>query len=283
VLIGDFMQTRKRVLVSTSLFAFAVVTVAVIYFLIPREPSYQGKTLSTWIEPFCQKTATGLNAPAGPQHFEELQPVRRAVVAMGTNAVPFLIAKLNLHDSFLQRMITRVRAKQPIAALKPTDPNINRIRAVRALAVLGPVATPAITNLAEQLGDVLVAENAVYALSGMGPEGMRALVAEYPNVNPLVRMQIAMTLLHPSMTYRGEDKKPLQASQIPTDIRVDGLCCLMKDPSAAYRMEAIMQLETLGPAASNAVPDLLSLTNDWNLSTRMMAVRALDKIKAPAD
>src|SRR5690349_8660821 len=95
------MSTRARVISLAAILTvgIAALIVGVVYFGSPHEPSYEGKTLSEWIVPFCRQTTNGLDAPGGPQHFEELQPVRRAVSQMGTNAVPFLIAKLDHRES----------------------------------------------------------------------------------------------------------------------------------------------------------------------------------------
>src|SRR5262249_41429791 len=99
----------------------------VVWLATPREPSYRGKTLSEWIVPFCQQTAKGLDAPGGPQHYEELEPVRNAVRQIGTNAVPFLIARLNHREAALHREVRQLLEKQPYAALRLADPNVRRL------------------------------------------------------------------------------------------------------------------------------------------------------------
>jgi hypothetical protein len=260
--------------------AIAGIVISAVYFASSREPSYQGKSLSAWIAPFCRQTPTGWYAPAGPQHFEELQPVRRAVSQIGTNALPFLIARLDHREGSFLRMVRQLANKQPFPSLKLTDPRVSRIRAIRALAILGPAAQPAVPSLASQLTDPSLSEHAVYALSGMGPGGMRALIDQFANVGPAGRMQIARTLISPASTYRGEDVNRLQANQIPVDIMVDGLSLMAQDQASAFRIPAIQRLGTLGLAASNAVPGLLPMVNDPNPMTRHMAMRALGEIKA---
>ena len=163
----------------------ACLILGVIYLASPREPAYQGKTLSEWIVPFCRQTAKGLDAPGGPQHFEELQPSRRAVKEIGTNAIPFLNARLNHRESGFHREVRKLLEQQPYAAFRLTDPYVSKIRAIRALAILGPDAQPAIPILTAQLADAALSEHAVYALSGMGTEGMRALVEQYTNYRRL--------------------------------------------------------------------------------------------------
>jgi hypothetical protein len=56
------MQARNRVIVLVSLFAVIVAGLLGVYFASTHEPSYHGKTLSAWIEPFCQKTPKEMSA-----------------------------------------------------------------------------------------------------------------------------------------------------------------------------------------------------------------------------
>src|SRR5262245_23433631 len=139
---------RRRVVLATVLvLGIAGVISGVVYLASPGEPTYEGKTLSEWIAPFCRQTAKGLDEPAGPQHFRELEPVRNAVRHIGTNAVPFLIARLNHRESALHRKVRQLLEKQPYLGLRLTDPNVSKVRAIRALAILRTDARPAIQSL----------------------------------------------------------------------------------------------------------------------------------------
>src|SRR6266853_3775929 len=118
------MRVRSRTRVIAGLIALGIAGLiwGVVYFASPREPSYQGKTLSEWIVPFCRQTAKGLDAPGGPQHFGELEPARNAVRQIGTNALPLLIARLNHRESGLHREARQLLEKQPYSPLRLTDP-----------------------------------------------------------------------------------------------------------------------------------------------------------------
>lgn len=272
------MRTRRIGFAALLAVGMAALIIAVVYFVSSREPSYQGKRLSEWIAPFCRETPKGLVAPGGPQHFEELQPVRRAVSHIGTNALPFLIAWLNHPESALHRTVRKLADKQSVVDLRLVDPRVVRIRAIRGLAILGPAARPAIPSLAAQLNDPVLSEHAVYALSGMGPEGVQVLVDKFSSVGPISRMQIGMTLVSPTAVYRGEGH--IDTNPIPIDIVVDGLVRVAQDPMSHLRNPAIQRLGALGPAASNAVPALISVLNEQNPMARDMAIRALGQIKS---
>ena len=144
-----------------------------------------------------------IGCAGGPQHFEELQPSRRAVKEIGTNAIRFLNARLNHRESGFHREVRKLLEQQPYAAFRLTDPYVSKIRAIRALAILGP-DRPAIPILTAQLADAALSEHAVYALSGMGTEGMRALVEQYTNVPAPQRIRIALMMISPKSMYRGE-------------------------------------------------------------------------------
>lgn len=271
-------RTRRICLAALLMVGMAALIFGVAHFISSREPSYHGKRLSEWIAPFCRETPTGLVAPAGPQHFEELQPVRRAVSQIGTNALPFLIGWLNHPETALHRNVRQLADKQPVDRLKLADPRVVRVRAIRALAILGPAARPAIPSLVAQLNDPLLSEHAIYALSGMGPDGMQALINQFNTVGPISRMQITMTLVSPNALYRGEGH--VETNEIPIDIIVDGLGRVAQDPALPFRIPAIQRLGALGPSASNAVPALLSVLNEQNTIARQMAIRALGQIRS---
>jgi hypothetical protein len=211
----------------------------------------------------------------------ELQPVRHAVAQIGTNALPFLISSLNHRESGWHRTVRQLTDIQSIVAIRLTDPRIRLIRAIRALAILGSAARPAIPSLKAQLADPSVAQHAVYALSGMGPDGMQVLVNEFNSLGSGTRRLIAMALVSPTSIYRGEDRA--ETNQVPPDILVEGLGRVVRDSTSSLRRDAIFRLGTLGAAASNAVPALLSTLSEQDPMTRQMTIMALGQIKARPD
>ena len=252
-----------------------------IWLVRPREPTYKGKTLSEWIAPFCRPTAKGLVAPGGPQHFEELEPARNAVRQIGTNALPFLTARLNHRESGLHRKARQLLEKQPYGPLRLTDPNLSKVRAIRALAVLGPAAEPAIPNLAAQLTDATLSEHAIYALSGMSAHGMRAIVGQYTNVPAALRLRIASMMIIPKSVYRGENGSYLNYEETEAAaVLVEGLCRVAEDRTMMFRATAIQRLGQLGPTASNAVPMLVQILNKHEPISLQWTIRALGEIKS---
>jgi HEAT repeats len=280
------------VLAAVLVLGIAGLIVGVVYLASPREPTYEGKTLSEWIAPFCLQTANGLDVPLGPKHLKELEPVRNAVRQIGTNALPFLIARLNHRESALHREAREFLAKKQYAALRLTSPYVSKIRAIRALANLGTAAGPAIPSLTLQLADMTLSGHAAYALSGMGAEGLRALVEQYTNVPMPLRMGIAVRILDPdnrwedvtffSISMRNEAHRA-RTNQTPADILIEGFLLIAKDVKSPFRVPAIEGVGIYGPLASNAVPALLPILNDQSPFVCQAAIRALGDIRSQPD
>jgi hypothetical protein len=270
----------------------AGLTVCVVYLASSHEPTYEGKTLSEWIAPFCRQTAKGLATPLGQKHFQELEPVRHAVRQIGTNAIPFLVARLNHRESGLHRTLRQLAEKLQYAALRLTDPNVSKIQAIRALAILGTAAQPAIPSLKAQLADMTLSGHAAYALSGMGAEGVRALVEQYTNVPMPLRMGLAVRILDPddrwedvtffSISMRNEAHRA-RTNQTPADILIEGYLLIAKDVRSPFRVPAIEGVGIYGPVASSAVPALLPILNDQSPLVCQAAIRALGEIGAQPD
>jgi hypothetical protein len=99
----------------------------------PREPSYQGKPLSYWIG-----HTRGNDSPKEHQ---------AAVAAMGSKAVPFLIARLRWRPSPAVRWLEAWFPRFPLLADYTFRHRVARYGAVYALGMLGPAAREAIPAL----------------------------------------------------------------------------------------------------------------------------------------
>ncbi|MGC3961251.1 MAG: HEAT repeat domain-containing protein [Verrucomicrobiota bacterium] len=270
------MRTRKlRVILI--LVALLLVVGVVGYLSVPREPTYEGKSLGKWIEPFCQQTKTGIDAPGGLVNFEKLQPSRRAVAAMGTNALPFLIARLNHRESAIHRKLRLMLKNLKFSAYQLDAPQVEYIRAIRALANLGPVAQPTVLALTAHFRDPILAPHAAYALIAIGEDGVTALMQERTSLSPMLRMQIDGGLL--AYGLNGEQA----TNDAAVRALVVGLSGIVADKSALTRSAAISRLSMMGSRASNAVPVLLTILEEQNPMLRQTVNHALGSIREPAE
>ena len=281
------MTTRSRKIALVSLCALALCALlgVIVYVSSSKEPSYQGKPLSEWIIPFCRATPAGLVVPGGPVAFNELQPVRLAIAAMGTNALPYLTARLRHRESPVHRTLRQLANKQSLGQFRLADPSVERTRVIRALAILGPAAHQCIPDLARDLTDPSVSQHASYALAAIGEDGVRVLLDGLTNRSAVVRMESAAAFVFyvpmiadVSASYSTNQK----ANPISAELMAAGLSRIVQDSSSPHRIPALQRLGLLGPAASNAVPNLLLLladTSPMRSVVRHGIVRALANIK----
>jgi len=146
----------------------------------PADPEYQGRRLSAWMRDL---------ASADPA---QVQAARQAVLALGTNALPALAMHLRARDSALGRLAAAAENRLPrrlwVLAMQGTrsrDALERRWHAAQALAVLGPVAAPALPLLARALEDPepRVAAAAAEALQRIGPPAWPDLVRALRTTN----------------------------------------------------------------------------------------------------
>ena len=88
----------KRWKVIVILIITAILVIAAAIFLHTPEPSYQGKSLTQWMDDYATFTASGTNTLRLPTD-NTLTPFRAAFGAMGTNSLPFVFSRLEQQDS----------------------------------------------------------------------------------------------------------------------------------------------------------------------------------------
>ncbi len=148
------------------LFSFFFVAAFVWWLLPPGEPGYEGKKLSTWIDELQALTRAEQANPKTPQV--------RAMRAIGTNAIPWLLKEIERHPNGAawRRRVNQVLYKQTLIRYRVPYPNHQNRAEVgfRALGELGEPAIPAIL--------ALVAKYPGYVpqtLAAIGPPAIPAL------------------------------------------------------------------------------------------------------------
>jgi hypothetical protein len=117
----------KRRIFLITLLALALMGGLVWLALPPREPVYQGKTLSEWLEP-------GLNAPG----------TEEAIRHIGTNGIPTLLRMLRAHDSKLKLQLVELAQKQHLVKSHFIPASDRNYEAAGAFDVLGPAVSNAV-------------------------------------------------------------------------------------------------------------------------------------------
>jgi hypothetical protein len=285
------MITNKKTIAWASLAVVLLGCVlggGVLWLSGPREPSYAGKSLSAWIVPFAKQTPNGVSAMAGPYVFQSLEPVRHAVREMGTNAVPFLIARMNTRERVWHRTLRELAQRRQVAASFLSDPAVGQIRAIRSLAILGTNATEAIPGLVDHLTNNATFPHAVYALTSMGAPGLKELLKQMTNQNPVIRTRLRMEfLMQPQITFGFQP-----GNDTLRDTYLAAVLQYAQDPEPSYRLQALTRLRMLGvlrPGGMTTndlvrvVPVLLQSLGDTNVGSRLMALHTLESLHPPAE
>lgn len=251
----------------------------------PREPSYQGKTMTQWLqdlEPIIGSFNTlaspptpgmgpGLNVNrfmgGGPEP-ETITRHLRAIEAfrqMGAAAVPPLVRTLGRPHPTLDRLWRYLETRSPIFArrirLSRMEDMSRRTAVTQALAAVGPAARTAVPALLEWLkipnDNYLIGLEMQLLRSEDGPALMALLD------HPQARMP-ALDLL--------QQLRPQGVAPTPALVR------LIDDPDEQIRRKAFLVLGGLGPSARPAVPRLLEAARGTNFRARYQALRALGAI-----
>jgi len=128
---------------------------------LTKEPRYQGRTLTQWLadRPKAQNPFLTRPSPLTPE-------ARRAVMAIGTNAVPTLLEMVQAKDSGLMTWVNSQLNRQRIIGLRFRSAAEQRAMAFAGFEVLGGAAEAAAPSLASLLKkpDVAVRYTALESL-----------------------------------------------------------------------------------------------------------------------
>jgi len=155
-------NVKKAVLVALT----AVVAGAGVYFLMPREPRYEGRSLSAWLADLDLESPKSQEKPA------------QAVRAIGTNALPWLRKMLVSKSPIWERTSVAVNANQSLIQFSVTPDNEVRNRALRGYSALGNQAkcdVPHLIQLMESESSPQVRSYVALALGNIGPAATEAI------------------------------------------------------------------------------------------------------------
>lgn len=258
------------------------VSVTVVALLVrPREPLYQGKSLSEWLE---------LAIPL--EHRENAQ---EAIRQMGTNTLPFLRPMLRAHDSRLKQKLMELAAKQSLIKFSFTPAMLLNCEAALGCQALGPVAEPAIPDLIALLGSDWTGY-AGWALAGIGPvsvqplakalgstnqtirtQAMQALARIYPPI-PAVAKVAAQNLKHSDVQIRRQAADYLGQAKLEPDIALPALIDVLGDEDRYVRRAASWSVGRFGTQARPAIPALIRMIRERDHDEALFATLALAAI-----
>jgi len=247
---------RGRVIVLCVAAAIVILVVGN-YALRPREPSYQGKSLSEWVDLLYTTNHT---------------QAMNSIGAIGPKAIPFLFEKARHEDPAVQRFYRAIWPKLPLRQRLPTpklvDPNFPG-KIGNALMAVAPQELPRLIAALEDR-DPRVRHVAILAIRYMGAKpdaAVPVLCKLLSDPDDWVRGSALVAL-----GLMGPKAKPAVPAFIAT------LRFGTNGHLVGIRATAAWALGEVGPDAQMAVPWLRQSLSDTNAPMRLSAAIALWRI-----
>jgi HEAT repeat protein len=223
-------------------------------FLHPREPVYQGKTLTAWLEQFSTNHFTHRGSTADKEAEEAIRQI-------GENALPVLLELIAAKESAFEKKVAAILPKRWQRRLESQQAWYRRTLATAGFVALGPIAKPAVPALmglaSSENPDIR--RHAVYALGHLGSAAQPAI--------PL----LIERLEDPVEVVRGDAMNGLAGIHLQQELVVPVFIQYAADPEkdSGLRYTAIQGLGYFGSQAKAAVPTLLRLLNDSDSNIRL--------------
>ncbi len=219
--------------------------------LWPREPVYQGRQLSEWLE---------LHNSANPT---EQMAAEAALAQMGESVVPALMRIAQLRDSRLKDWVQKLADRQSVVEIDFTPAFVRRARAERALCTLGPAAHRAVPQLIEMLRAGREGVNAGAILAEIGPPAVQPLMGI---IHALTNKSARVSAIS-ALGWLGTNAQPA----IPL------LLDIAQDTNDAACKASIRALGDIGELKEQFVPVLTNMF--WVSFTTLDAAYALSRLK----
>jgi len=239
--------------------------------LRPREPIYQGKPLSAWLEQYRLSFSTLFASPNSQARLEAENAIRQ----IGTNGLPLLLRLISARDPPLTKQLLAHLPKPWLTRLQlQRRAWQDHQRGLAGFFILGPLATPAVPALVTLVNDPDpdARATAVSALVQFGPEAHAAVPG------------LLKCLNDPRRAVRIEAMICLGNIQSQPELVVPVLMDYLEGqaPATPIRISAVRTIGNFGAQAKPAVPTLLRLLNDEDPLIRSLVTNCLPNIDPAA-
>lgn len=241
--------SRSRWSLLAGLLAAIVLVICLLSSQGPREPIYQGRRLSKWME----------------GHPRVYWP---AVQAIGTNALPFLLAELQTTDSGLSRFAQRMLNKVSVGPFWRTA-RMRQYHARLALQILDTNAAPALLDT-------------IFAQPMRVAEGDRSWEVAFvlnwlhtTEAQGYAQERLGQALLSEDSSMRRNACLAFATGFRPSTNNSPLLIALASDTNATVRAAAVRALLFWQPDDATAQTAIIALLNDEQAAVRRLAAVAL--------
>jgi len=142
---------KKTLRVALVVLLAGAVALVALHATKPKEPVYQGRTLSQWLDDY---NRMGSKNPNGP--LSKLEPIDDAIRAMGTNCLPFLLANLLHRQPAIQQAFWSLAKRQSVIKFNAYGEDSLENPSLLAFHALGDQALPILPELSRRS---MVADN----------------------------------------------------------------------------------------------------------------------------
>ena len=175
----------KRVLQILAVIGLVAV-LGLTFFRRNNQPSYQGRSLDSWLHDYGNPIGGGLTPFKFGTNRKEFRSAREAIRAMGTNALGLLLAEIKRPDDPAWADATkRFLTKLPWPDIQFRNSRSSRAQAAVAFFDLGTNGIAAIPELTQLLTNNFRAIYASHALAGMGTNAIPAFTTALASSNTL--------------------------------------------------------------------------------------------------
>ncbi len=227
----------------------------------PHVPGYRGKDLYEWSAEL-RKVEQNYS---DPERWKKTEAASAAIRAMGTNALPYVMADLKAHNTVIDEAALWLSKKAPFLKLKTRKVEDRWVRGIAAMKALGPMAKPCLPELV-----TLTKQRTGYMES--------ALVAVGPDALPAITNLLSTSKFPQSGNLIGALGNAVSAGDIKPEEAAVALPYIVKVFQSTDRHGAWYAASTMGAIHQQpdvCVPLLISGRNDPNTAVREACTRAL--------
>jgi HEAT repeat protein len=230
----------------------------------PREPVYQGKRLSHWLEHYDGNFST-ITEQSWMRQADE------AIRQIGTNAIPILLERIAEKDSALKKKLllwSPMKLQQALGVVPARMRNSEGRCGFEALGTNARCAVPALIRIYDTTYTWRAQYNSLQAIGEVGiydPEAVSFLISvlESPDAHD-------------------EAIRALCKSRVEPQLVMPILIKELKDPTSQAILEPVQALGRFGPEAKAAVPLLIACLANKDPIIRRSAGESLKQIDAEA-
>lgn len=278
-------MTKKRLWL-LAILLLGIVAIVVWLTRSPNEPTYQNRTLHSWLKDLEMWDANTNDKATARLAFQE----------MGTNAIPILVKIIESGGPPIQTAIMKINRKQSLVKLPFGRPYNQTMAATWALYAIGTNAKPALPALTNLLLHTNQLIPSAIVLAGIGSDAIPVLLAALTNQDWRVRHAVASGLgsarsdadvIVPALIARLQDNQRLvqcaaafSLGELHTkaELVVPALTNTFPSADSLLRITILDSLQQFGSQATQAIPTIVSALKDENGDVRESAAWAFKQI-----